>query len=130
MTEIGRISTAYVSAHDRTRVHDTRLGPRETRPLKAVFNGAIAKGLTIASVTWEMDVVCSVAMSDGSITDGGRSAEVMITACFVGWTVIRCQATLSNGQKMPQLFRVQVMDGPYFSDEATAAGPQKITVNA
>lgn len=130
MSDIGRVSRAYVSAHDRTRVHDTRLYPRETRALVANFNGAIAKGLTIASATWELDVICSVGMSGGEISEDGRTAQIMVTGCYRGWAVIRCQATLSNGEVFPKLFRVQVLDGPYYSDEATAAGPQKITVTA
>lgn len=127
--EIGRVSRAYVSAHDRTRVHNTRLYPREKRCLVANFNGAIPAGRTIVTATWEMEVASSVSIASPSIA--GRSAQVMIQACYRGMVCLRCQVVLDNGEIYNQLFVVQVLDGPYFGDEATATapGPTQVSVS-
>lgn len=126
-TEIGRVSRAYVSAHDRTRVHSTRLYPREKRCLVANFNGAIPAGRTIVTATWEMEVASSVSIASPSIV--GRTAQVMIQACYRGMVGMRCQVVLDNGEIYNQLFVVQVLDGPYFGDEATAPGPTQVSVS-
>jgi hypothetical protein len=124
--EIGRVSRAIVSAHNRTRVHNTRLYPREKRCLVANFNGAIPPGRSIVTATWEMEYASSVSIANPSIV--GRSAQVMIQACYRGRQAMRCQVELDNGEIYNQLFLVEVLDGPYFTDEATAPGPTKVSV--
>lgn len=126
--DIGRVSHAYASAHDRTRVHSTRLYPREKRALVADFNGAIPRERTIVQAEWRMEVVCAAAMSNASIAADQRSSQVMLQACYRGYTSIRCQVTLDNGEIYNQQFVIEVLAGPYFGDENTAAGPQVLTV--
>lgn len=126
--ELGRETRAFVSGYTRSRVHQSRLYPREKRCLVADFNGAIPAGRTITSATWNMEVACSIAMSDASID--GRAARVMIEAVFRGWSSMRCQVTLDNGEVYNQQFQVHVLDGPWFGDETSIAGPTQLTVSA
>lgn len=126
--ELGRQTRAFVSGYTRSRVHQSRLYPREKRCLVADFNGAIPAVRTIASATWNMEVACSIAMSSASID--GRAARVMVESVFRGWADLRCQVTLDNGEVYNQLFVIQVLDGPWFGDEISTAGPTQLTVTA
>lgn len=126
--EFGRVTRAYVSAYDRTRVHEFRLFANERRCLVANFNGAIPKGETIAKVEWRMDMVQSLAMSDAAID--GREARVMIQARYVGRVNLRCEATLGNGEVYTQLFAGRVMGGANFGDAVLAAGPGVLVAEA
>lgn len=125
--ELGRVSRAYVSAHDRTRVHGLNLYSRERRCLVANFNGAIPKARTIASAVWDMESPCAVGMSGAAIV--GREAQVMLSAVRDGVEWIRCEVTLDNGEVYNQLFRVEVLAGPQFGDTGTA-GPSRLTATA
>lgn len=127
MAEIGRASTAMVSAHNRTRVSAVRLFPREKRKCLANFNGTFDKVRTIASAEWTMEVADCIAMSDAAIT--GRSTSVMVQASIPGTVALRCQVTLDNGEIYNQLFAVSVLCGPYFGD-VLAVGPASLTVVA
>lgn len=124
--ELGRQTRAFVSGYNRSRVHQSRLYPREKRCLVADFNGALPTGRTIVSATWNMEVPYCVGMSSATIAD--REARVMVEAVFRGWANMRCQVTLDNGEVYNQLFVVQVLAGPWFGDEITVAGPSQITV--
>lgn len=126
--ELGRETRAFVSGYNRSRVHQSRLYPREKRCLVADFNGALPAARSIVSATWNMEVACSVAMSDASIE--GRAARVTIEAVFRGWADLRCQVTLDNGEVYNQQFTVRVLDGPWFGDETTVAGPTQLTATA
>lgn len=126
--ELGRVTRAYVSAYNRTRVHQARLYPREKRCLIADFNGALPVGRTIVSATWNMEVAYAVAMSAATID--GREARVMIEAVYRGRVDMRCHVTLDNGEVYNQLFAVQVLPGPWFGDENTVAGPTQLTVTS
>lgn len=128
MAEIGRASTAMVSAHNRTRVSAVRLFPREKRQCLANFNGTFDKARTISAATWMLDVAVSVAMSDAAIT--GRSSSVMIEACYPGTVGLRCQVTLDNGEVYNQQFVVQVLWGPNYGDQTMPAGPTSLSVEA
>ena len=128
--EIGRVSRAYVSAHNRTRVHLTQLFPNEKRCLVANLNGAVAKSRTIKRVEWRLDQTGLVAMSDGSIDGRKREAQVTIQARYYGTAAVRCEMTLDNGENYVQMFRVVVQDGPSFGDSQLAGGPSAIVVDA
>lgn len=128
--EPGRETRCYVSGYNRSRVHDSRLWPREKRCLVADFNGAIPPARKIVSVSWRMESAFAVAMSDASIAPDGRSARVMIQAAWPGCAFIRAQVTLDNGEVYPQLFRVIVLSGPYFGDTSPVGGPIELTATA
>lgn len=126
--ELGRVSRCYVSAHDRARIHDTRLYPTEKRCLVANFNGAVAKGRTIVKAEWRMQPVLAVSMANPVIE--GREARVMIQAAYRGETSIKCTVTFDNGEIYTQLFRVLTLPGPFFGDEFTTGGPAFLQVTA
>lgn len=127
MADLGRATTSYVSAHDRTRVHASRLFPNERRSLIANFNGAIPEALSIVSVVWRMDPVYAVAMADAEVT--ARTSQVTITACWPGRAGIRCEVTLDNGEVYNQLFAVDVQCGPWFADTPLSAGPASLSAS-
>ncbi|SDX52668.1 hypothetical protein [Lysobacter enzymogenes] len=126
--ELGRVSRCYVSAHDRSRIHDTRLYPTEKRCLVANFNGAVAKGRTIVKAEWRMQPVLAVSMANPAID--GREARVMIQAAYRGETSIKCTVTFDSGEIYTQLFRVLTLPGPFFGDEFTTGGPAFLQVTA
>lgn len=126
--EIGRVTRAYVSAHDRTRVHVSRLRRGEKRCLVANFNGALPATATIARAEWRLAGGGTVAISDGEIV--GREARVTVQARYSGATAVRCEVTLANGEIYNQVFEVDVADGPSFGDTPPAAGASVIIVTA
>jgi hypothetical protein len=128
--EIGRATRCYVSAHDRTRVHDSRLIRGEKRCLVADYNGAISSGRIIASITWRCFDGYAVVMSNARVLSGLRQAAVDITASWPGCDWLQCEATLDNGEVYIQRFRVGVRDYPCFDVLPTTSGPLVLTATA
>lgn len=129
--EIGRVTRAFVSAHQRDRVHSSNLIRGEKRCLVANFNGAIPSGRTIASATWRTNENYVVAMANPRIFENDRSTAIDITAIYGYCGAVKCVAVLDNGETYVQLFAVSVRDAPWFADEnLPAAGPTVLTVVA
>lgn len=129
--EIGRATRAYVSAYDRTRVHQARLYRFEKRCLVANYNGAIPPAHTITSATWRTDAPEIGVMSNPQISLNGRETMVMFASQLGGWANVRVDATLDNGEIYTQVFRVNVREASFFfNDPPTQPGPFSVTVNA
>lgn len=127
--EIGRVSKAYASAHYRTRIHAVRLMSGESRCLVAEFSGAISASRSIASVVWRCDMPSVARMANARIQSNGTSSAVDLTAGYPGTAIIRCEATLDNGEVYVQPFHVAAMSDPLFISTA-AAGPLTLTAVA
>lgn len=126
---IGRVTSPYGSAHDRSRIHCARLYPNESRTLRVSFNGVMPKGELITSAEFRQVVACSVAMSDLAISDDQRECSVRITASYRGAQTIKTQVTTDQGNTYNLLAVVEVLSGPWFGDENTAAGPTVLSVS-
>lgn len=125
--ELGRVTRIYASGYDRTRVHDGRLVRGESRCLVVEFNGAIPSARTVASVTWRCVDPSVVVMSDARIQTGARSVAIDVRANWPSDTLIKCEATLDNGEVYAQLIHLSVTDSWWFGDEAFAPGPMVLT---
>lgn len=125
--EIGRTSKAVASAYYRTRVHDVRLVLGERRCLVASFNGAISQSRTIASVKWRCDFGYIAKMANARIQSDNRSTAVDVTANWLGDSIIRCEATLDNGEVYIQPFRVDVSGDPIFMPVSGVIGAVELT---
>lgn len=126
--ELGRTTTINVSGYNRSSVHDVRVVRGEKRCLVANFNGALPAGRTIASVTWRCVQPYVAIMSNPRIIVGQRQVAVDVKANYYSDTVIKCEATLDNGEVMAQLVRMSVMDSPWFEADAVSAdGPYVLT---
>jgi hypothetical protein len=125
--EIGQATRAYVSAHDRTRIHGSRLIRGEKRCLVADYNGAISAGRIIASIVWRCFDGYAAAMSNARILDGSRQAAVDVSANWPGCEWLQCEATLDNGEVYVQRFRVDVRDFPCFDTPPVVSGPLVLT---
>src|SRR5690606_28216052 len=77
--EIGRATRAYVSAYDRSRVHQSRLYRFEKRCLVANF-GALLGERQIRCATWSIDRPEIGVMSDPQISSDARETSVMFAA--------------------------------------------------
>ena len=122
----GRVTTIYASAHVRDRVHVARCFSGEKRCLIVDFN-AIAKGLAITSVTWEVDSRQGARLEQ-AVIDGMR-AKVSLKAGQMG-TMIRCTATLGDGcQHYVQMIRMDTQRG-WTGDVPLVEGPASLTVTA
>lgn len=125
---LGRATHAYVSGYSRNRVHQSRLYANESALLLADFNGAMAAGRVISSVTWKSNGAGYVNMSDATIQSGKRTSSVVVQCGFAGKTWFRCSATLSTGQILTQMFIVTVEPAPWMSgDSFTYNGVQSLT---
>ena len=128
--ELGRVTRAFVSGYQRTRVHRSRLVRGEKRCLIADFNGAIPEGRTITSVTWRTTQNSAAILSEAAVVDGGRKARVMLEA-GIGCAQVKCDVTLDNGEVYNQRFDVLVQPDPWFQGETTPTrGPQELTATA
>lgn len=126
--ELGRSTRVNVSGYNRTNVHDTRLVRGEKRCLVANFNGAIPAGRMIASVIWRCAQPYIATMSNARIIVGARQAAIDVRANYYSDTLIKCEATLDNGEVMAQLMRISVQDSPWFvADTVSSAGPTTLT---
>ncbi len=125
--EFGRATRAYVSGYTRTRVHVIRLPRGEKRCLVADFNGAIAKGRTIASATWRTTNNAAAFMANARID--GRSSSIDLTAQWGSLDSIQCVVTLDNGEVYVQRFELRVSGAPWFEGETNpSSGPKSLTV--
>lgn len=121
--ELGRVTRIYASGYERTRVHDARLVRGESRCLVVEFNGAIPPTRTVASVTWRCVDPSVVVMSNARIQPGARSVAIDVRANWPRDTLIKCEATLDNGEVYVQLIHLDVTDSWWFGDETAVSGP-------
>lgn len=128
--EIGTTSRANASAHYRTRIHAVRLMLGERRCLVANFGGAISSARTITKATWRADYGFVALMANARIESDSRSTAVDLTANWLGDSMIRCEATLDNGEVYIQPFRVDVSGDPIFMPVSQGNGPTALTVTA
>ena len=119
--ELGRVTRIYASGYDRAKVHDGQLVRGESRCLVVEFNGAIPASRTITSVTWRCADPSVIVMSNARIQPGARSVAVDVRANLPCDTMIKCEATLDNGERYMQLIRLAVTDSPWFDDETVSA---------
>ena len=129
--EMGRVSRAYVSAYIRDRQHLSRLIRGEKRCLIANFNGAIPTVHSISSVTFFCSAPWQVAMDTARIMPDLRGTGVNITAILSGGCLIKCVATLENGEAYVQLFRINIQESPWYQGEIIPpSGPYVLTAAA
>jgi hypothetical protein len=120
-----RNNTAYASAYQRDRVHVTRLFAYEKERLTADFNGALGPDESIASATWQTQYINSALMSDVLAT--ARETSILIGSQYTGPAIIKCTATLTDGQKRVQQFCINVQCQPYYQGDTWTSGPLSLT---
>ncbi|XQA72078.1 hypothetical protein ACM9XA_11305 [Xanthomonas sacchari] len=127
--EIGTVSRAYVSAHDRTRIHQINVPPGERRCVVADFNGALPPGRSIAAAEWRLSSL-GVASMSGAAIPSAREAQVQVQVGYPGTVALRCVATLDNGEVYVQRYMIVVPVMPFFGDETVQYGPQVLSAVA
>ena len=128
VSDIGRATRNYVSAHQRDRVHRASLYANEKRALVTDFNGAIPKERSIVSATWQTDDTSQCVMSQPQAE--ARQVQVQVAAQYTGHCRIRVDATLDNGEVYSAWHVIRVQPAPYFSNPGWANGPSNLTANA
>ncbi len=116
---MSRIQTAYASAYQRDRVHVSRVTRGESRILTANFNALMATADTITQATWRAESGYPMVMSAAVIS--GHTASARVVAKNGGRARMRCTVTTSAGDVLTQLFRIDVLGGPYFTGEVIPA---------
>lgn len=128
MSDIGRVTRNYVSAHQRDRVHRASLYAKEKRALVTDFNGAIPKERSIVSATWQTDDTSQCVMSQPEAE--ARQVQVQVAAQYTGHCRIRVDATLDNGEVYSAWHVIRVQPAPYFSNPGWVTGPRMLTAVA
>lgn len=127
--EYGRVTRIFVSGYQRARGHVARLTRGERRCLVVDFNGAIPLSRSIASVTWRVQNSYAAALSGARIV--GREAVVDLRAQQGGRALIKCEATLDNGEAYMQMVEVRIDGAPWYEGESQPVeGPRVLTVTA
>jgi hypothetical protein len=127
-TDLGRVSRCYVSAFTRNRVHRVDVMAQEKRCIVANFNGAMEAARSIASVVFSVDIPTYVKLTNCDIT--GRETACLMLAQWRGHALVRCSATMDNGDVYTQYFDVYI-GGTYFhGDVIGSAGPYQISATA
>lgn len=124
MSDIGRVTRNYVSAHQRDRVHRASLYANEKRALVTDFNGAIPKERSIVSAAWQTDDTSQCVMSVPELV--GRQVQVQIAAQYSGQCRIRVDATLDNGEVYSAWHVIRVQPAPYFNNPGWVTGPRML----
>lgn len=128
--ELGRVTRAYMSAYDRTKVHSFRLFASERRCFVANANGAIPRSRTVVKAVWQTNQTGTIAMSSPAITVDGRESTVLVDSGLAGPATIKCTLTLDNGERYIQLFSGSVLAQPYYTGDTYTNGVQSVTVEA
>ena len=128
MNDLGRVTTAYVSAYQRWRVHSADIYGGEVRTLVGNFNGAMPVGDTITGVRWDTWNNYVVWMGDGVIETGLRSVSLDIRAQYAGRAIVRCKVTTAGGGVYVTNYRINVNPSVYYGDEAWVTGPSSVAV--
>jgi len=110
-----RISTAYVSKYQRTRIHGGSFLRGDQLTLTANLNGALDSGVTITAVTWRVTQPMSIIL--GTPDFNNRTATVGITAGWGQGSGVKCVITASDGSVWNQLWAIRVYDAPWFQGE-------------
>jgi hypothetical protein len=129
-TEIGAVSKANASAHYLTRVHDVRMMSGAKRCFVANFNGSIDSDRTVASVKWRATCGQTAVMSNARVQTDARSSAVDVTAACPGEEMVRCEATLDNGEIVIQPFHVEAWIADGFISASSTTGPLELTATA
>jgi hypothetical protein len=66
-------------------------------------------------------------MSNARIQPDNRSSAVNVLANWIGDSIIRCEATLENGEVYIQPFRIDVSGDPIFMYNRQNNGPLVLT---
>ncbi len=128
---MSRVTTAYVSGYDRTRVHQSCVVRGEKRTLLANFNGAMPADAVIASATWRTNQNSAAILSDGELSANERSTSVQLLAGWGGAAWVKVDATLDTGEVLTQVFVIRVQSAPWFTGETNPQqGPTEIVVTA
>lgn len=124
MPNLGNATYANVSAYQRTRDVLCNVRHGEQRDLVCNFNGAIPVGVSLVWAKWSSTQTSGTAMSMPLASN--RNTQVTIQAGY-GRSFIRCQATMTDGSVLNQVFRVWAVGGPYFQgDQNPVSGPAEL----
>lgn len=125
---LSRVTRAYASGADRSRVHVGQVWRKESRTVTADFAGLLPAGTSIASATWTVRSPWLVSISDAAIS--GKTTSVTAAFQYGGCAWMRAVITTNTGETYTQTFEFTVRDCPDFDDENPSAGPYSLTVSA
>ena len=120
-----RSTTAYSSAYQLDRVHESQFVTLWTGTLTTNFVGVLRPGEVIASATWynSNPYVIVLTEPNGSNT----TATVHAVANYPGFTSLKCEVTLTNGDIRNQLWVCEVKDIPGVGAGYQSAGTSSLT---
>lgn len=126
---MSRATRAYVSKYDLSQVHQSSLFRFRKQRYYANFNGAMDPERVIDCVTWYIDAPEIGVLSDAQLSEDRRETSVVFAAQLGGWATMRCEATLDDGDKINQVFRVNVREASWFGDDPPIqSGPFSVSV--
>jgi hypothetical protein len=126
---LSRVTRAYASGSNRSRVNVGQVNRQEQRTVTADFNGLLAAADTIDEVVWRCNSPWVLAMSSAAID--GKAVTVLADFQNGGHAMLKATITTAAGAIYSQLFDFTVRDCPTFQEEAVpSAGPYSLTVSA
>lgn len=120
---MSRLTTAYASKYDLTRVKQIDLFATAKLPLQVNWRGVL-DGRTISSVRWSTDAPWSTVLSNPTNADG--ITGVTIQAAIADQSLLKCQVTLSDGGVLNYIWRVNVPMAPLMGQIANQ-GPEQVS---
>jgi len=121
-----RAITAVVSRFQRTRVWRGQFVRGESFQLGINLNGALADGATIDTIIFRVLNPNSIILGAATLDD--RTASVTCTAGVACGSIVKVQATASDGAVFNQMYWIQVEDLPYFQNETPPTiGPYSVS---
>lgn len=122
---MSRAQTAYVSAYAIDRIQAVRMFRFRKEPLSADYS-AVVGSAQVVSATWYCDNATVIVL--GTPTCVGAVVSVPSQAINFGAARIKCEATLSDGSVIPQLFDVSVGNVTAWTGETQpGSGPNQVS---
>lgn len=126
---LSRVTRAYVSGSNRSRVVVGQVRRQEKREVIADFTGLLPAADPIASVTWRCDSPWVAYMSDAEVD--GRVTSVTVDFQNGGRANLKATITTDGGSVYSQVYQYTVRDCPMFNeDPVTTSGPYSLTATA
>lgn len=127
--EIGRTSRNYVTAYSIDRPQFIKGRRYQKRCLIGDFNGALATDRLITSARFDCSGPWAVFMSNARIIEGQRKVAVDISLNYAGWSGIRAQVTLDNGEVYACEWSISVTNVPLYPGDyyPPSNGPYTLT---
>jgi hypothetical protein len=105
---VPRLTKVYYSAYQPNLPHESTMQDTEIRTYSVDWNGALEGSTVSGTPDWATEDTSVITIASEAVSSG--VSTVKVTAAETGTADLSCTATLANGLKLMQWFRIRVQD--------------------